>query len=127
MFNVNFSGPFSECNLVREFNVEDFFSSVGKVRDVKLIVCNKTHRFKGIFYVEFKIQGNFFWWTQVSYSSFTNSLKICTNFVHSFWAGSDEKKVAEFSACPKQDFYTHSCDVSGKKFKPEVAVKVFTS
>ena len=119
MFNVTFSGPFSECNLVREFNVEDFFSSVGKVRDVKLIVCNKTHRFKGIFYVEFKIQGNFW--------SFTNSLKICTNFVHSFWAGSDEKKVAEFSACPKQDFYTHSCDVSGKKFKPEVAVKVFTS
>ena len=29
-------------------------SSVGKVRDVKLIVCNKTRRFKGIAYVEFK-------------------------------------------------------------------------
>lgn len=35
-------------------DVEDFFSSVGKVRDVKLIVCNKTRRFKGIAYVEFK-------------------------------------------------------------------------
>ena len=29
-------------------------SSVGKVRDAKLIVCNKTRRFKGIAYVEFK-------------------------------------------------------------------------
>ena len=39
---------------VRARDVEDFFSSVGKVRDVKLIVCNKTRRFKGISYVEFK-------------------------------------------------------------------------
>merc|ERR1719322_1447123 len=39
---------------VRARDVEDFFSSVGKVRDVKLIVCNKTMRFKGIAYVEFK-------------------------------------------------------------------------
>ena len=39
---------------VRARDVEDFFSSVGKVRDVKLIVCNKTRRFKGIAYVEFK-------------------------------------------------------------------------
>jgi len=38
----------------RARDVEDFFSSVGKVRDVKLIVCNKTRRFKGISYVEFK-------------------------------------------------------------------------
>merc|ERR1719186_1156970 len=38
----------------RARDVEDFFSSVGKVRDVKLIVCNKTRRFKGIAYVEFK-------------------------------------------------------------------------
>merc|ERR1719296_538801 len=29
-------------------------SGQGKVRDVKLIVCNKTRRFKGIAYVEFK-------------------------------------------------------------------------
>ena len=39
---------------VRARDVEDFMSSVGKVRDVKLIVCNKTRRFKGIAYVEFK-------------------------------------------------------------------------
>ena len=39
---------------VRARDVEDFMSSVGKVRDVKLIVCNKTRRFKGISYVEFK-------------------------------------------------------------------------
>jgi len=38
----------------RARDVEEFFSSVGKVRDVKLIVCNKTRRFKGIAYVEFK-------------------------------------------------------------------------
>ena len=35
-------------------DLEDFMSSVGKVRDAKLIVCNKTRRFKGIAYVEFK-------------------------------------------------------------------------
>lgn len=34
--------------------MEEFFSSVGKVRDVRLITCNKTKRFKGIAYVEFK-------------------------------------------------------------------------
>jgi len=38
----------------RARDLEDFMSSVGKVRDVKLIVCNKTRRFKGIAYVEFK-------------------------------------------------------------------------
>lgn len=38
----------------RARDLEDFMSSVGKVRDVKLIVCNKTRRFKGISYVEFK-------------------------------------------------------------------------
>lgn len=39
---------------VRSRDVEEFFSSVGKIRDVKLIICNKTRRFKGIAYVEFK-------------------------------------------------------------------------
>lgn len=39
---------------VRARDVEEFFSSVGKIRDTKLIVCNKTRRFKGIAYVEFK-------------------------------------------------------------------------
>jgi len=39
---------------VRARDVEEFFSSVGKIRDVKLIVCNKTRRFKGIAYVEFR-------------------------------------------------------------------------
>ena len=39
---------------VRARDVEEFFSSVGKIKDVKLIVCNKTRRFKGIAYVEFK-------------------------------------------------------------------------
>lgn len=38
----------------RARDLEDFMSSVGKVRDVKLIVCNKTRRFKGIGYVEFR-------------------------------------------------------------------------
>ncbi|KAL7030300.1 hypothetical protein ACKWTF_006605 [Chironomus riparius] len=39
---------------VRARDLEEFFSSVGKVRDVRLITCNKTKRFKGIAYVEFK-------------------------------------------------------------------------
>ena len=39
---------------VRARDVEEFFSSVGKIKDVRLIVCNKTRRFKGICYVEFK-------------------------------------------------------------------------
>lgn len=39
---------------VRARDVEDFFTAVGKVTDVKLIVCNKTRRFKGIAYVEFR-------------------------------------------------------------------------
>ena len=39
---------------VRARDVEEFFSAVGKIRDVKLIICNKTRRFKGIAYVEFK-------------------------------------------------------------------------
>ena len=38
----------------RSRDVEEFFSAVGKIKDVKLIVCNKTRRFKGICYVEFK-------------------------------------------------------------------------
>merc|ERR1719411_2233886 len=39
---------------VRARDIEEFFSSVGKIRDTKLIMCNKTRRFKGIAYVEFK-------------------------------------------------------------------------
>merc|ERR1711976_912911 len=39
---------------VRARDVEEFFSSVGKIKDVRLIVCNKTRRFKGIAYVEFR-------------------------------------------------------------------------
>lgn len=39
---------------IRARDLEDFFSSVGRVRDVRLIMCNKTKRFKGIAYVEFK-------------------------------------------------------------------------
>ncbi|XP_045472045.1 RNA-binding protein 39 isoform X2 [Harmonia axyridis] len=39
---------------IRARDLEEFFSSVGKVRDVRLIMCNKTRRFKGIAYIEFK-------------------------------------------------------------------------
>lgn len=39
---------------IRTRDLEEFFSSVGKVRDVRLITCNKTRRFKGIAYIEFK-------------------------------------------------------------------------
>ncbi|KAK5645748.1 hypothetical protein RI129_004212 [Pyrocoelia pectoralis] len=39
---------------VRARDLQEFFSSVGKVRDVRLITCNKTRRFKGIAYIEFR-------------------------------------------------------------------------
>lgn len=39
---------------IRAKDLEEFFSSVGKVRDVRMITCNKTRRFKGIAYIEFK-------------------------------------------------------------------------
>ncbi|KAK9719774.1 RNA recognition motif [Popillia japonica] len=39
---------------IRARDLEDFFSAVGKVRDVRLITCNKTRRFKGIAYIEFR-------------------------------------------------------------------------
>lgn len=39
---------------IRARDLEEFFSSVGKVRDVRLITCNKTRRFKGIAYIEFR-------------------------------------------------------------------------
>lgn len=39
---------------IRARDLEEFFSSVGKVKDVRLITCNKTKRFKGIAYIEFK-------------------------------------------------------------------------
>lgn len=39
---------------VRGRDLEEFFSAVGKVRDVRLITCNKTRRFKGIAYIEFR-------------------------------------------------------------------------
>ena len=38
---------------IRPRDLEEFFSSVGKVRDVRLIMDNKTRRSKGIAYVEF--------------------------------------------------------------------------
>jgi len=39
---------------IRPRDLEEFFSSVGKVKDVRLITDNKTRRSKGISYVEFK-------------------------------------------------------------------------
>lgn len=39
---------------IRPRDLEEFFSSVGKVRDVRLIMDNKTRRSKGISYVEFQ-------------------------------------------------------------------------
>lgn len=39
---------------IRPRDLEEFFSSVGKVRDVRLIMDNKTRRSKGIAYVEFQ-------------------------------------------------------------------------
>ncbi|VEL36615.1 unnamed protein product [Protopolystoma xenopodis] len=39
---------------IRQRDLEDFFSSVGKIRDVRLIMDNKTRRSKGIAYVEFR-------------------------------------------------------------------------
>lgn len=38
---------------IRPRDLEEFFSAVGKVKDVRLITCNKTRRFKGLCYVEF--------------------------------------------------------------------------
>lgn len=38
---------------IRARDLEEFFSSVGKVRDVRLITDNKTRRSKGIAYIEF--------------------------------------------------------------------------
>jgi len=38
---------------IRPRDLEEFFSSVGKVRDVRIITDNKTRRSKGISYVEF--------------------------------------------------------------------------
>lgn len=39
---------------VRQRDIEDFFSKVGRVREVRLIMDNRTRRHKGIAYVEFK-------------------------------------------------------------------------
>jgi len=39
---------------VRASDLEKFFSTIGTVTDVRLITCNKTKRFKGIGYIEFK-------------------------------------------------------------------------
>lgn len=39
---------------IRQRDLEDFFSSVGKIRDVRLIIDGKTKRSKGISYVEFR-------------------------------------------------------------------------
>merc|ERR1711936_247967 len=56
---------------VRARDVEEFFSSVGKIRDVRLIVCNKTRRFKGIAYVEFREMDS------VSLALGLNGQKLC--------------------------------------------------
>lgn len=39
---------------IRQRDLEDFFTSVGKIRDVRLIIDGKTKRSKGIAYVEFR-------------------------------------------------------------------------
>lgn len=39
---------------IRSRDLEEFFSAVGKIRDVRLIMDNKTRRSKGIAYVEFR-------------------------------------------------------------------------
>lgn len=39
---------------IRPKDLEEFFSSIGKVRDVRLILDNKSHRSKGIAYIEFR-------------------------------------------------------------------------
>jgi len=39
---------------IRARDLEEFFSAVGKVRDVRLITDNKTRRSKGIAYIEYK-------------------------------------------------------------------------
>lgn len=39
---------------IRQRDLLDFFTSVGKIRDVRLIMDNKTKRSKGIAYVEFR-------------------------------------------------------------------------
>ncbi|XP_074597310.1 RNA-binding protein 39-like protein Caper [Brevipalpus obovatus] len=39
---------------VRPRDLEEFFSSIGKVREVRLIMDNKTRRHKGIAYIEFQ-------------------------------------------------------------------------
>ncbi|THD19795.1 putative transcriptional coactivator caper rrm superfamily [Fasciola hepatica] len=39
---------------IRQRDLEDFFTSVGKIKDVRLIMDNKTKRSKGIAYVEFR-------------------------------------------------------------------------
>ena len=39
---------------IRPRDLEEFFSSVGEVKDVRLITDNKTRRSKGIAYIEYK-------------------------------------------------------------------------
>ena len=53
-FNFAFFNLFQLSHRCRARDIEEFFSSVGNIRDVRLIICNKTRRFKGIAYVEFK-------------------------------------------------------------------------
>lgn len=55
---------------IRARDLEDFFSAVGKVRDVRLITCNKTRRFKGIAYIEFRDP---------------ESVALVSFFIHIFW------------------------------------------
>ena len=43
---------------VQARDVKEFFSGVGKIKNVRLIACNKTRQFIGIAYVEFKETGS---------------------------------------------------------------------
>ncbi|RWS24727.1 RNA-binding protein 39-like protein [Leptotrombidium deliense] len=56
---------------VRPRDLEEFFSAVGKVREVRLIIDNKTRRHKGIAYIEF------FDINSVSLALALNGQKLC--------------------------------------------------
>lgn len=65
---------------VRARDLEEFFSSVGKVRDVRLITCNKTKRFKGIAYIEFKNSESVSLVSKLSFFYILYPLVICQTY-----------------------------------------------
>lgn len=78
---------------IRARDLEEFFSSVGKVRDVRLITCNKTKRFKGIAYIEFRDPESvpLVGIRQYSQCSVTVHCKwkfICVSFIGTWFVGS---------------------------------------